>query len=234
MGEQKFSLGKAQYSIALIGTFNPLMFHPLWFGKNNIIPQEEVDFAQSQQVNYPCIVSPQFTIFKTSQFYVKVEEGKFGVVLEKEPYILIKDFVMKTFENLGSTTITAFGFNYDAHYKIDSLSLYQQIGDKLAPKSYWEMLLEDEIEGDERKSGLISLQMRKRKADGNGYIQFRLMPSDLFKPGLILCCNDHNMLLQDEQSAEDAMISIDTMFEESFQRMKDLHNDLLKRVTNDE
>ena len=230
MSEQEFFLGKSEYSVALIGKFNPSMFNPEWFCKNNVISQEDVDFAQSQQANFPCIVTPQITIFKTSQFYVRIEEGKIGLILEKEPYVLIKDFLMKTFENLGSITITAFGFNYDAHYKIASSQLYQKIGDRLAPKSYWEMLLGDEIKGDNRQSGLIALQMRKNKSDGTGYIQFKVSPSNLFIPGVILYCNDHYVLSSDEQSAEDAIRNINVIFDNSFQTMKELHEDLLRRV----
>ena len=232
--EQKFSLGNAQYSIVLIGNFIPLMFHPIWFGNNEVLPKEEVDFAQSRQANFPVIVTPQITMFKTSQFQVRIEENRFEVVSEKEPAVLLKDFISKTFENLGSLTIRAFGLNYNAHYKIASLRLYHKIGDRLAPKAYWVKLLEKEVEGDDRKSGLISLQMRKVKDKEQGYIQIRVLPSELFKPGLLLCCNDHNLMAEDKQSAEEAMSEVDFTFDSAFQRMKALNEDLLKEVTRED
>lgn len=39
---------RQQYSIVLIGEFNPAMFQPEWFSRNNIIAPEEIDVIRNE------------------------------------------------------------------------------------------------------------------------------------------------------------------------------------------
>lgn len=218
---------KKQYSIVLVGDFNPVMFQPEWFSRNLIISPEEVDFAKSQTATAPLIVTPQLTAFKTSQFSIKIEQKRFQVICEKEPFILIKDFVVKTFEKLGGYTLNAYGFNYSAHYAVDTLETYQRIGDNLAPKQYWSSLLGDEIEGTERKSGLTAIQMQKNKEDKKGQISLILQPSILLKPGVFMSCNDHSNIDMENSNAEQVIEQINRAFDESVEFMSKIQIDLL-------
>ena len=121
---------RKQYSIVLVGAFNPLMFQPEWFGKNDIISAEEVAFTKNRDNSSPTIIMPELTNFRTSQLNVSIDTSRFQIVAEKEPLITIKDFVKKTFERLGGLTITSFGYNYSAHYKFNSLTHYRWINTK--------------------------------------------------------------------------------------------------------
>lgn len=221
---------RKQYSIVLIGEFNPAMFHPEWFTKNDIISQEECDFAKSQTQSVPLIVTSQLTMFKTSQLNVKIETKRFQVVCEKEPFIIVKDFIVKTFERLGSFMIKAYGINYSAHYNVGSISTYQTIGDNLAPKKYWEHLLEKEISGDERKSGLSSIQMQKIKEDGTGTISVVLQPSICIKPGVFIGCNDHTNVLDEDSSAEIVIDHLENTFDDIIADMKEQQINLLEKA----
>ena len=132
---------RQQYSLVLVGNFNPAMFQPEWFKINSIISSEDFDLARSDTLKNSIIVTPQLTIFKTTQLNIKIDQNRFEIIAEKEPFVSVIDFASKTFENLGSFTLKAFGFNYSGHYKVDDISSWHKIGDRLAPKSYWATLL---------------------------------------------------------------------------------------------
>lgn len=220
---------KKQCSVVLIGDFNPLMFQPEWFKRNEIISPEEVDIAETNKTA-PMVISNQITVFKTSQLEIRIEQKRFQVVAEKEPFIVLKDFVTKTFEKLGGLIITAIGFNYSAHYDIGDKSKFQLIGDRLAPKKYWQVLLEEEVTGDDRKSGLTSITMQKNFDDEKGHISMTLQPSVFFKPGVFITCNSHTNFKDDDSIADNVMETINESFELSFEKMKHLQENLLIEV----
>lgn len=230
MIEKKFNPEAKQFSIVLVGDFNPAMFSPQWFGKNNIMPAEEVGFALSEQ-NSP-IISSAITVFQTNQLNIKIDTKRFQVSATKEPLVTIKDFILKTFEGLSNYTIKAYGYNYSAHYQIENFHEFHRIGDLLAPKIYWEKLLGDDIAGDEREGGLATIQMQKQKKQKNGNISIILQSSTMFKPGFYMACNDHNVLSEDEANAENLLEKINIEFEESFNFMKDLQISVLNEVYN--
>ena len=150
-----------QCSIVLIGDFNPAMFSPEWFGKNGVIAPEDVDFALNPKSNP--ISSSAITIFQTRQLNIKIDAKRFQVISNNESFVIMRDFIINTFENLSNYTILAFGLNYSAHYKIESMQVYHRIGDLLAPKKYWKSLLGDDVDGDNRKGGLATIQMQELK-----------------------------------------------------------------------
>lgn len=230
MEKKAFTPERKQYSIVLLGNFNPEMFQPEWFRRQNIISEEDADFARNQDSHTPLIVSPQITVFRTSQMTVQIENRRFEVKADKEPLITLIDFITKTFENLGAYNITAIGFNYIAHYKVESEAAFHIIGDKLAPKKWWETLLQDEVTGENRKSGLASMQIKKCKEDSDSYILFTLQVSPAIKNGLMLNCNDHNVMPLAEQSAEYAAEMIGKRHVEIFKNLEKLQMDLLERV----
>lgn len=223
----KIASERAQYSIVLVGNFNPAMFQPEWFGKNDIISPEEIDVARNQKIKDSLIVSPQLTLFKTSQLNIRVEQNRFEVIAEKDPLVSIIDFVSKTFNYLGGFDIKAFGFNFSAHYKIGDKETYQRIADNLAPKKFWKTLLKDEVTGIDRKSGLAAIQMQKTKENLNGYYNVILQPSAFVHPGVFMSCNDHSEQQQDNYSAEEAVEIIASSYEDSFAFMKKIQLDVL-------
>ena len=221
-----------QFSIVLVGDFNPAMFSPQWFGKNNILPAEDVEFALSEK-STP-IVSSAITIFRTNQLSIKIDTRRFQVVALKEPLIVLKDFITKTFENLSNYTITAYGFNYAAHYSVENYQEFHRIGDRLAPKQYWKNLLGADIAGDNRNGGLATIQMQEKKKDTEGQISIILQSSSLKKPGFYMSCNDHNNLTEDNATAEVLLERINNEFDRSFKLMSELQLSVLNEVTNGE
>ena len=226
-----FSPERKEYSCVLIGDFNPAMFQPEWFYKNNIISLEDVDYARDQSSNCPIIITPQLTVFKTSQLTIKIEQKKFCVIANKEPLISLKDFILKTFEKLSSFIIIAYGFNYSAHYGLESPEIFQMVGDRLAPKQYWKRLLKNDIEGVNRKSGLNSILMKYEKENNEGYILTTLQPSGFIKNGVYINSNNHFAIAVSDTAAEIVMEKLDLGFDNAFNEMKEIQSDLLNEVT---
>lgn len=222
-----FNPENKQCSIVLIGDFNPAMFHPEWFRKNNVLSDEEVDYATSQSNDSKLIVTSHLTSFKTSQFIIKVEQKRFEVIGYKEPYMMVSDFISKTFETLTGFVIKAYGCNFSAHYHIDTLSNYQRIGDNLAPKKYWKNLLGKEITGDDRKSGLTTIQMQKIKENSDGHISMLLQPSVMIKQGVFITCNDHTNVSEDDYDTDQIVREISNSFNDSLTNMIELQKELL-------
>jgi len=225
---------RKQYSIVLLGDFNPLMFQPEWFGRNDVISMEDVEFARNPNNSLQTIIVPAFTLFRTSQLSVKVEPDRFQILAEKEPWITVKDFVKKTFEKLGGLTIRAYGFNYSAHYRFNGVSEMHAFADKLTPKLYWKTLLGNDVTGDDRKGGLLSLQMFQSKENNEGYVTVLLQDSRHVKPGIFLTCNDHVSISEDDSSAEIVMEKIENTFDISFANMARIQNDLITETMKDE
>ena len=225
---------RKQYSIVLIGAFNPLMFQPEWFGRNDVIPPEEIALARDQNNVVKMIITPQLTQFRISQLSITVEQNRFQVIAEKEPLLTIKDFIIKTFEKLGGMSISAYGFNYSAHYQFNNESDIHAFADKLTPKKYWSSLLGKDIEGDDRKGGLSLLQMHKVKEDNKGQISIALQRSIYVTHGIFFNCNDHTNINPDDSTAEIVMEKIEKDFDISFINMAKIQEDLIVEATKDE
>jgi len=227
---------RKQYSIVLLGTFNPLMFQPEWFVRNDVISPEEVEVTRSENNVVQTIITPQLTQFRLSQFSIRIEQNRFQVIADKEPLLTIKDFIRKTFEKLGALTIIAYGFNYSAHYQFNNISEIHAFADKLTPKKYWSSFLGKDISGDDRKGGLLSLQMHQTKENNEGQLLITIKRSaaNLFNNGIFLNCNDHTNINPDDSAAEIVMEKIEKNFDSSFINMATIQEDLIAEATTDE
>jgi len=213
-------------TVVLIGNFNPLMFQPQWFGKNEIINQSEVDAIVSNQPK-SFLIAPNFTIFETSQLQIQVQENRFSVIGMKESFCIVKDVVKKTFEKLESMPITAMGINTAAHFDIPEISIYHKFGDMLSPKAIWKTLLGDNISGDNRTGGLMRMQMTNYKDNKSGEFNVTVERSARFSSGIFINCNDHYQF--DENSdAETVMQKLEENFDLSIRKSIDIQISLFK------
>lgn len=226
-----FEAKRKRISIVLVGEFNPAMFQPEWFARNDIISVEEASIAKDSD-GAPLVVTPQITMFKTSMLDVRIEQKRFVVSSQKEPWDLVKDFVGKTFEKLSGMSIKAYGYNYDAHYYVGGAENLNSIGNCLAPKQYWGALFEDDVNCSESGNGLSSMKMLKTKADGNGRVTVMVEPSVHEKNGLFMTCNDHNDVLQDESLAEYVIPQIVESFDATLSSLRKIQEDVITEVLN--
>lgn len=221
-------------SVVVIGHFNPAMFHPYWFEKNNVITKDEAELAVGRKDSFQMILTGPLTLFRTEEIFVRVEENKMQIEAVNNVLTLLKDFVCKTFQALFSYEIKAFGYNFMAHYRVESKELYQTIGDKLAPKKYWSKLLGDDVEGVDRKGGLRQMRMTEQKSDDSGQIIINFEPSIRVKPlGVYIACNDHYNLKENMQDGQSLAQIVSETFDERMSYLEELQQDLLKKLINE-
>ena len=214
-------------SIVLIGQFNPLMYHPTWFRLNGVISGEEESLIiNSKEPNL--VVSQGLTFFRNSSMDFNITPDRFSVTINREPFILLKDTIVKTFERLGSTTIIQLGINYYTHVIFTEKSLYQKFADLISPKERWTRLLGDEIEGDNRMSGLLSLTMMKKTQDGR--INITLEPSKRIELSVFVHCNFHYDLDDNSRFADYAMDIVNKKFDDIQNNADDYINELVEGI----
>src|SRR5438132_983763 len=86
--------------VVLLGSFNPAIFQPAWFARQNLIPTAEVDTAEIK------IVHPQISHFETERFVIQATAERFVALTKPNaPEIAIRDLVMGTFYILEHTPV---------------------------------------------------------------------------------------------------------------------------------
>jgi len=92
-------------SIVLRGKFNPAIFSPAWFEKNDLLGQK----AEDAEVR---IIHPDVTSFKTDRMTLNSDRNRFSVEAAEEPWIGINDFTLRLFGDLlPHTPIEMLGIN---------------------------------------------------------------------------------------------------------------------------
>ena len=169
-------------SIIILGSFNPGIFHPIWFKANGLIKPEEADKAKLD------ITSPMITIFGVEWFRLQVETQKFVIQTDNETHFeLLSDLVIGTFSLLEHTPVSAMGLNRMMHFKMDSEESWNAFGNKIAPKDVWQGVLQE--------PGLLSLVMQGPKQRPNqraeNVINVRIESSPQITPGIYIDVNNH-------------------------------------------
>ena len=178
--------------IVLLGSFNALQFHPLWFKEQEVFSPDEVDNVLRRKDEMIC--APGFATFHTSHILLKVEDSRFEVTALKEPLEAVVDVCKKIFEGLETQTVTAMGINTTAHFRMPDISTFHKFGDLLAPKDRWSGFLGADVSGDDRQGGLASLSMMRKKTEGKGSRMMKIERSGAYSPpsvGIFVNCNDH-------------------------------------------
>ncbi len=169
-----------EVSVVLVGSFNPAIFHPVWFAREKLIQQEEADRADVK------IVSHDVSVFSIGWLAVEVTLDRFAArttqVQNLEP---LRDLVLGAFGLLRHTPVKQMGINRIAHFRSPSEEAWHQLGHRLAPKEPWAGLLE--------KPGMRRIQMQGiRPDDYKGRISVAVEPSLTAKPfGAYIEVNDH-------------------------------------------
>lgn len=175
-------------SIILIGSFNPSIFQPAWFGAQKLLRTQE-----SESANIEVIVS-EIVSFSTDWLKVQVTRERFSAsTIQQHAYEPLRDLVAETFKLLGHTPISGMGLNWDGHFQVASNDAWHAFGHRLAPKQPWVDLLAG--------PGLLSLSMIGKRPDAHtGHVVVRVEASNQVEPhGVYISVNDHFDGLADAQ-----------------------------------
>ncbi|MGB9498209.1 MAG: hypothetical protein ACKVE4_00340 [Dissulfuribacterales bacterium] len=167
-------------NIVMLGSFNPKIFQPAWFAANELIRKLEAEEADTE------IIHNDISIFRIGDWLrLAVTRDRFDVSTEQEAYFeAIVDFVLGTFSLLSHTPAGILGINTSMHYRVKNEKFWHEIGDKLAPKEPWNLLM--------REPGMTRVEMQDIRINGpKGYLRVRVEPSTRITPGIFINTNDH-------------------------------------------
>ena len=163
----------------LLGAFNPAIFQPEWFARQNLLRDTEAKAADIK------MIAPQLCHFETENFIVQVTQERFVTV--SKPNVnsaLVRDLVHGAFLILEHTPATKMGLNYQMHFAMGSEEAWHLIGDRLAPKEGWRGVLED-------RPGLATMTIRAPLVEPpDALYHVRVEPSTQVKHGVFFETNE--------------------------------------------
>ncbi|ORU93413.1 MAG: hypothetical protein A6F72_06780 [Cycloclasticus sp. symbiont of Poecilosclerida sp. N] len=175
--------------IVLLGSFNPAIFHPEWFIKNNIIAEWE--YTQKDILFVPDVTR----VSLPSERYLAVLPDQFSIrATMPSDFLGLRDIVTSTFTLLKETPINQMGLNYTAVFKL-SKDDWVTFGKKLVPTEVWTNSAKYFSELDDKKkeqAGLLALTMHLPRPDElNGFILSRLRVKSFENYEIIFEINNH-------------------------------------------
>lgn len=119
-------------SIVLVGSFNPGIFQPAWFEKQELLPGTETQSANIETI------SNDLAIFTMSWVRIEVLGDRFVArTADESKFGPLRDLVAGTFRLLEYTPVKQVGMNREVRYALQSEESWHAIGHTLAPKKPW-------------------------------------------------------------------------------------------------
>jgi hypothetical protein len=206
------------FSIIVIGSFTPKIFHPAWLAKEGLIREVESENAEFSHF------SSEGAFFSCGWFSAEITKERASFTTNQpQNYEMLRDLVSGIFNLLSYTPLTRLGLNWLIHFKMPTADAWHEVGHKFAPKKPWEGVIES--------PGMLDISMRgKRPDDHKGQINITIQPSLRVVEGVYLLVNDDYILEEskDHKVAVSQMIKILTEdYEKSFSRRNDFSKKLL-------
>ena len=225
-----------QGSVVLLGSFNPAIFQPRWFGSVGAFTQAEVKlFEGAGELKHDdLIITPDVAQLRLSgRFVVVAIREQITIIDHNPPFNWLRDFVECTFSALPHTPVRAAGINRELHFSIENPRAWFKIGDTLVPKGAWEFFFRGRLKTDEKRGGLTSVTMRQGREDDAwpGYMDLRVFAADLASRTLGISTNDHFDLTHrtnGPSSTNPAVALVQECMQRSTQESERLINDVMK------
>jgi hypothetical protein len=166
--------------VVLLGNFNPKIFQPEWFARQQLISNAEAEAADVK------IILPQISHFETDRFGIQVTTDRFSAYTPPSASAApLRDLVQGTFYVLEHTPVTAMGLNRQMHFPMGSVAQWHSLGDKLAPKDGWSGVLPG-------RTGLLSMWVQSENDTLPGALfRAKVEPSTTIQNGVFFEINEH-------------------------------------------
>jgi hypothetical protein len=216
-----FELEADKPNIVVVGTFAPAMFQPYWFSSFGLLQQGEAEEAQVK------VIHNDVTIFETEWLRLHADQTHFRAAARQAGYEeLLRDLVVGTLRLIESTPITAVGLNRELHFRAGDSDIWHAVGHHLAPKAAWAKM---------DSPGMLRLDIQGLRPNASSrYVNARVEPSNLVKPGVAFVTNEH--FAWDSKpgppvTATTAITAIEENWEHALVFAKDLSKSVLEEVT---
>ena len=120
------------YSVVLLGSFNPMIYHPYWLKEKEIIGEE--DITKEGILVHEDISS--FRIGDWMQMNINKNRCEFKI-LNADKILIMRDIIMGCLNALPETPIVAFGINKGWIAQLPNSDQYYELGAKLSPLELW-------------------------------------------------------------------------------------------------
>lgn len=205
------------HSIVVVGDMNPTIFQPLWFSKENIIPENEAAGAEVK------VIHPDIAAFSAGWFDLQVTRQKFILKTKMEAYYEpLRDLAAGTFASLSHTPIKALGVNFEIHRKVKDL---KGLISKFAPGDFWE---EKELAP---QFETLSIRLDKNESQNKErYLKIAIEPSALIKEGIFINFNHHIGFEYDASQSDNPGHLLANMLGENWVSIKDEVSDITEKI----
>ena len=221
------------WSIVLVGSFNPAIFHPAWFQLNKVISKETAESAVTE------LVHPDATVVALGSLRMDVQRNRFNIQTEQAPEISLLDFAMLVFGDLlPHSQITQFGINRAVFFRAPSADRRTELGRLFAPTAPWGAF-GDRIAGSKGQTlgGTTNVSMREvlDSQEWNGHIEARLSPAYEVdqETGIQVNINNHFEMknYKDGEGAIRSLRALQDSFEDRLKKCDEIINAVLGHLS---
>lgn len=186
MPPSKVEVDRETFSIVVLGNFNPVIFQPLWFSNNNLLPLEETTAAED------VTIGRQIAFFRIGGMQIQVDPARMCLTTLESPLVpVLRDLTEGVLLLLEHTPITSMGLNLDAIFRVETNEAWHEIGHRLVPKNEWSRIFS--------QPGMMGVQVRGTRPDCTAdAMNARVEPTP--PNGIVLAMNQHYDLGKDEKS----------------------------------
>lgn len=208
-------------SIVFLGEFNPVIIQPYWLAHKKLIREQE---AQNATVD---VIHNEIVKIELDWAKFEITKNRFEVRTSQEPYFEpLKDLIISIFEILRETPIISLGINHLKYFSLPSEESYYNFGNKLAPLSTWNEVLNDP------RMLFLEILEQDRKDKINGKYRVRIQPSDIkMQNGILIQVNDHIDLNPGETGRNGEMVkSLGNNWRASMNRATEIIETVWKKI----
>lgn len=126
------------YSVVLLGSFNPMIFHPFWLLQKKLISEDDVTKEK-------IFVNENISSFHVGDWLdmtTTTKRCEFKIK-KAERVVMMRDLIVGTLNSLSEMPIFAVGINRGGVYNLLDEKSYYKFGEKLAPLHMWEPSFHD-------------------------------------------------------------------------------------------
>jgi len=151
---------KQSLSIVFLGSFNPRIFHPIWFMREGLALQEEVEASLAETKLESPIITPDLSRCDIGpEISVECQTGRLSLsaatMLGEER---LRSIAAAILQKLPHTPVTAVGINHTQIFDCRDENEWHHVGDLLAPKGeIWSKVMEG-------RPGMVGLRVEEFRA----------------------------------------------------------------------
>lgn len=209
-----------ELAIVLVGHFNPIIYHPHWMARKDLVSSTEADAAKIK-INHP-----EVSEFEFEYCSLQVLKNRFTATSAQETHFKkVKDLVRSILDCLPECPIAQVGINLHHHYDFEKKKPYVDFGHKIVPKeALWKTVLDN--------PGVLNIAIKgDRDDDYLGYRAVYMNVSNKVQPyGVRIHVNDHYELYSARETRSIDSLKAIELLDDVFISSTQKSEEIIKRI----